>query len=177
MIGGFLRLMTQMIWFSCPKSKRCSPKMNKFNLKSRFFKDLEKSMNPSDKCFYILHFLGRFVVIFCEYMGLMSKFILLFSFYVWAWLFDGYCRILERLAEHLTLIWVNVEPLWMPWVAMPVKQEKRRRIRFQPRPSSHRGEPVTANLVIFLYCATEDAPFTAYKGMFEGLEERISQRP
>jgi len=43
--------------------------------------------------------------------------------------------------------------------------------------TTDRGEPVTANLVIFLHCATEDAPFAAYKGMFEGLEERIFQWP
>jgi len=35
------------------------------------------------------------------------------------------------------------------------------------------GEPVTASFFVLLRCAAEDDPFTAYKGVFQGLEERI----
>jgi len=46
MMGEFLRPMPWMIWFLCPKNKKCSPKMRKFDLGSQFFKGLGNSMNP-----------------------------------------------------------------------------------------------------------------------------------
>ena len=43
--------------------------------------------------------------------------------------------------------------------------------------TTNRSEPVTASLFIFLRGAAEDAPFGAYKGVFQGLEEKIFQQP
>jgi len=37
-----------------------------------------------------------------------------------------------------------------------------------------RGKPVTASLFVFLRCTAKDALFVTYKGVFQGLEERIT---
>jgi len=46
MMGEFLRPMSQITWFSCPKNKKCSPRTGRFDLGSQFFKELGKLMNP-----------------------------------------------------------------------------------------------------------------------------------
>ena len=38
---------------------------------------------------------------------------------------------------------------------------------------TNRGEPIAANLFIFLRCASEDAPFSAYKACFLAEEKRM----
>jgi len=57
---------------------------------------------------------------------------------------------------------------------MPVEQEKAEDFGSSQHhdpimvASTDRGEPITANLFIFIRCAAEDARFWCLKGMFDG---------
>jgi len=57
--------------------------------------------------------LELFCVIFRTILCFKLLFTLLFSIYVWVWLFDVFCRILGLFTQYLTLILMYFDSPWM----------------------------------------------------------------